>query len=115
MGWRWDEPGAPLSQIWDRQESGGLTPSAEGMIECSTEARGAAATPRPNAGRPLAPRTQALTPTGAQPGKYQVKQACCATGLQGGFREGRRVGQGRGGEGERGGWGTGGKRGKTKE
>lgn len=52
---------------------------------------------------------QALTLTGAQPVKYQVKHACCATGQLGRFREGRA-----GDKGGRGGT-TRGRRGKQKK
>lgn len=90
LGWRWDESGAPLSQIWGREESE-ADPSAEGMIECSTGPEELNDT-QPNTVRLLVPQKQALTLTGAQPVKYQVKHACCATGRLGYFRRGSRVG-----------------------
>lgn len=76
--WWWDESGAPLSQIWAREESA-TDPSAEGIIESST-GPGELNDTQPNPERLLVPQTQALTLTAAQPVKYQVKHACCATG-----------------------------------
>lgn len=91
LGWWSDESGAPLSQIWDREESE-ADPSAEGMIESSTgpEELNVA---QPNTVWLLVPQTQVLT-GGVQPVKYQVKHACCTTGQRGYFMGGQRVGVG---------------------
>lgn len=86
---RWsDEFGAPLSQIWGSEESEG-DPSAEGMIESSTGPEELNDT-QPNSVWLLVPQTQALTLTGAQPVKYQVKHTCRATGQLGYLRGGCR-------------------------
>lgn len=79
LDWWSDESGAPLSQIWDREESE-ADPSAKGMIESSTGPDELNDT-QPNTVWLLVPQTQVLT--GVQPVKYQVKRACCTTGQLG--------------------------------
>lgn len=70
LGWWWDESGAPLSQMgW---------PLCWGNDWEQHRARGAEWHPTKHCTTARAPNANALT--AAQPVKYQVKHACCATG-----------------------------------
>lgn len=93
-GTDWAGDGMSLEPHWVKYgpaRNQSLTPLLRGMIESST-GPGELNDTQPNTELQLVPQTQALTLTGAQPVKYQVKHACCATGHLCWFRWGLRVG-----------------------